>query len=80
MDDGLIDRWNRGVGPDDVVWVLGDYAMGDRSHGLGYLSRLAGKKRLVTGNHDDCGRQINVGVDVWSYTPVAADQIAQLMQ
>ncbi len=39
---------------DDVVWVLGDYAMGDRSRGLSYLNRLAGTKPLVTDNHDDC--------------------------
>lgn len=54
MDEGLINRWSGVVSTHDVVWMLGDYAMGDRSRGLSYLSRLAGKKRLVTGNHDDC--------------------------
>ncbi|WP_022872646.1 metallophosphoesterase [Nesterenkonia alba] len=54
MDEVLISRWNDVVGPDDEVWVLGDYAMGDRSRGLGYLTRMNGTKYLVAGNHDRC--------------------------
>lgn len=52
MDHALIDNWNGVVGPDDEVWVLGDYALGDRERGLGYLSILNGTKYLVLGNHD----------------------------
>lgn len=54
-DEALIDRWNSVVRqPDDIVWVLGDYALGDRSRALGYLPRLNGRKLLVVGNHDRC--------------------------
>ena len=54
-DETIIRRWNETVtNPNDVVWVLGDYALGDRARGLGYLSRLTGRKRLIIGNHDRC--------------------------
>ncbi|WP_150461985.1 metallophosphoesterase [Nesterenkonia ebinurensis] len=52
MDEVIIARWNETV--DDEVWVLGDFAMGDRSRSLGYLQRLNGAKYLVAGNHDKC--------------------------
>lgn len=52
MDEAMIANWNAVVGPDDIVWVLGDYAMGDRARALGYLSRLRGRKMLISGNHD----------------------------
>lgn len=50
----IISRWNETVDHDDEVWVLGDYAMGDRNRGLGYLSRMNGTQYMVTGNHDRC--------------------------
>lgn len=162
MDDTLIARWNDTVGTQDLVWVLGDYALGDYRKGLSYLPRLNGTKVLVSGNHDRCwggdrhgwkhvrdyidagfvavhdlarttlppvapaepgqrvllshfpyvgdsgdedrftqfrlrdegawllhghvhtayqssGRGINVGVDVWDYTPVAAEHLAAMI-
>lgn len=54
MDEVIIARWNQTVSPDDEVWVLGDYAMGDRHRGLDYLARMNGTKHLVIGNHDRC--------------------------
>ena len=55
MDEALIANWNAVVRrPDDLVWVLGDYALGDRRKALGYLDRLNGRKMLVAGNHDKC--------------------------
>ena len=54
MDEVIIAGWNETVGVEDEVWVLGDFAMGDRARGLGYLQRLNGTKYLVAGNHDKC--------------------------
>lgn len=55
MDEALIERWNQRVrSASDIVWVLGDYALGDRARGLGYLARLNGRKMLIEGNHDRC--------------------------
>lgn len=52
MDEALIGNWNQIVEPRDEVWILGDYALGDREKALGYLPRLNGTKYLVVGNHD----------------------------
>lgn len=55
MDEALVARWNDVVRkPDDIVWVLGDYALGDWRRALGHLARLNGRKLLVAGNHDRC--------------------------
>lgn len=59
MDEALIGAWNETVAPADEVWVLGDYAMGDRARGLRHLSRLNGTKYLVAGNHDRCLPGVN---------------------
>lgn len=54
-DEALIAHHNAMVRhDDDITWFLGDYALGDRDRGLGYLSRMRGRKFLVTGNHDAC--------------------------
>lgn len=50
-DETLIDNWNSTVGPNDVVWHLGDVVW-SRSM-LPHLARLNGRKFLVLGNHDN---------------------------
>lgn len=54
MNEGLIDRWNAHVSPKDTVYILGDLCMGKKDTTLPLLERLAGRKRLVAGNHDAC--------------------------
>ncbi len=53
-DEHLIARWNAVVAPDDVVYHLGDFALGlnnpERIQGI--FARLNGRKFLVYGNHD----------------------------
>ena len=44
--------WNARVNPEDTVYHLGDFAMGDRRLIPQIVSRLAGHKVLVMGNHD----------------------------
>lgn len=51
MNETLIARWNERVKDDDIVWVLGDFAMGRDDPAI-YFNRLRGRKRLVFGNHD----------------------------
>lgn len=53
-DRALIERWNAVVGPQDVVWHLGDFSY----RGGGKLARRAfgelnGSKHLIAGNHDN---------------------------
>lgn len=50
MNEVMIDRWNSVVGKKDIVFHLGDFALG-RSN-IKIAERLNGKKKLVMGNHD----------------------------
>jgi len=52
MNHELIDRWNRVVGPDDVVLHLGDLALGSVEPSLAMTATLNGRRYLVPGNHD----------------------------
>lgn len=53
-DETIITRWNAVVAPADVVYHLGDFALGlnnpDRIRWI--FNRLNGRKYLVYGNHD----------------------------
>lgn len=53
-DEAVIERWNRLVRPDDLVWHLGDVGLGNETRVLEQAARLNGRKQLVTGNHDPC--------------------------
>ena len=56
MNEGLVERWNATVGPDDEVWHLGDFAIRQRPAIVAeLLARLHGRKHLVAGNNDPPG-------------------------
>jgi calcineurin-like phosphoesterase family protein len=50
MDEVLVERWNKVVGPKDKVYHLGDVVINRR--GFKVLERLNGIKILIKGNHD----------------------------
>ena len=52
MDEFLIDKWNRKVGKNDTIYILGDLMFRNEKPPEEYLRRLKGKKHLFTGNHD----------------------------
>jgi calcineurin-like phosphoesterase family protein len=52
MNAAIVENWNETVAPDDVVWVLGDAAMGKMTDSLPILGQMQGRKRLIPGNHD----------------------------
>lgn len=52
MNEYIITIWNRTVKPEDEVYVLGDFIMGDIKNVEYILSRLNGHITLVRGNHD----------------------------
>lgn len=53
MNETLIQRWNEKVGPDDVVYHLGDVALTkDREMVHNILERLNGTIYLIQGNHE----------------------------
>lgn len=53
MNEMLVKNWNETVGPDDLVYVLGDFSLAIRPVEL-FTKRLNGRKILVSGNHDWC--------------------------
>lgn len=66
MNAALIDRWNSTVTDRDVVYVLGDFAMGRIADTLPLAQRLHGMKILVPGNHDRCwGWRTNAKARDW---------------
>ncbi|MBX9847424.1 MAG: metallophosphoesterase [Xanthobacteraceae bacterium] len=55
MNGSLTRIWNAVVGPDDRVFVLGDFAhrAADTAKLRALFDRLNGRKALIIGNHDD---------------------------
>lgn len=53
MNEALIENWNSTVGPDDVIYHLGDFAFGGSGFWKSIVERLHGKKYLILGNHDE---------------------------
>ena len=51
MDAVLIERWNRKVKKNDIVYLTGDVVW-DKKKVAYYMEQLSGKKILVAGNHD----------------------------
>lgn len=64
MNEVLIERHNEVVRKNDLVWVLGDVAMGKIKETLPLWARFNGRKILVAGNHDRCfaGAQADPGL------------------
>ena len=53
MNTQLILNWNKKVGPDDEVYILGDFCFDNNAKYVNnFLKRLNGKKYLIKGNHD----------------------------
>jgi calcineurin-like phosphoesterase family protein len=52
MDRAMIQRWNERVGPNDVVFHLGDFSFGSKGRVRDIVSKLKGKIFLLLGNHD----------------------------
>lgn len=55
-DAAIIANWNAVVGPDDIVYHLGDVMLNDNAHGLECLRQLNGHIKLIRGNHDTDAR------------------------
>lgn len=51
-DRTIIERWNEKIGPNDIVFHLGDFAFASEKYIKEILEQLNGKKYLIFGNHD----------------------------
>ena len=52
MNKIILRKWNRTVKPEDIVYFLGDLAMG-KGNTAKWLARLNGKKIFIKGDHDE---------------------------
>ena len=52
MTEKLIKNWNSVVGKNDIVYVVGDFALCGKQKIIEICQRLNGRKRLILGNHD----------------------------
>jgi calcineurin-like phosphoesterase family protein len=52
MNQVLVDRWNEVVGKDDLIFCLGDFALGRGKDCHHILQSLNGHKVLIKGNHE----------------------------
>ena len=67
MNETIISNWNSVVKPDDEIYVLGDFIMGDVKNIEPTIKRLNGKITLVRGNHDTKSKLIEyqrLGIEV----------------
>ena len=51
-DEWLIDLWNSKIEKQDIVYIVGDFAFGNKIMVTKLLGKLRGQKHLILGNHD----------------------------
>jgi calcineurin-like phosphoesterase family protein len=81
MNEALVERWNETVGPDDMVWHLGDFAIRQRPEVVEeLLARLHGRKQLVAGNNDPpATRELRGWESVQSYLEIEVDGVSLVL-
>lgn len=52
MNEAIIERWNKVVKPEDIVYHLGDTMLNDNEKGIECFKRLNGQIFIIWGNHD----------------------------
>lgn len=79
MNDALVENWNEAVAPEDIVWIVGDFALGKIADTLPIASTLHGHKILVAGNHDRCWAGHARRADGWTerYVEAGFDEVVQ---
>lgn len=52
MEEVIINKWNKKVNDEDIVYVLGDIGKDDDPSTIDIFNKLKGHKHLIVGNHD----------------------------
>lgn len=67
MNEYMLDQWNRRVGKNDEVVILGDLSWGKPKETNDLLEKLRGRLYLIEGNHDRFlkNKEFNAGRFVW---------------
>ena len=81
MNEALVARWSETVGPDDVVWHLGDFAIRQRPAVVAeLLARLNGRKHLVAGNNDPpATAELDGWESVQPYVEITAEGVSLVL-
>jgi calcineurin-like phosphoesterase family protein len=81
MNEGLVERWNNAVKPDDVVWHLGDFAIRQRPAVISeFFARLNGHKHLLAGNNDPpATKELDGWESVQSYLEIEVDGVSLVL-
>jgi calcineurin-like phosphoesterase family protein len=81
MNEGMAKRWNETVGPDDVVWHLGDFAIRQRPAVVAeILARLHGHKHLLIGNNDPpATTELDGWESVQPYAEITVDSVSAVL-
>jgi len=71
MNEALVNNWNSVVTNDDIIYFLGDFAMGNVEAAVEIYKRLNGKeKHLIIGNHDKDQRIIRMFTTAQQYKKI----------
>lgn len=72
MNQVLIENWNSLVKSSDVVFMLGDFALGNKEQIIELGKQLKGQKVLIMGNHDGGSYQTywDAGFEMISRYPI----------
>lgn len=52
MNEVIVEKWNRLVRDEDIVYHLGDFTLDDIQHFNKWISRLNGSIKILPGSHD----------------------------
>jgi calcineurin-like phosphoesterase family protein len=52
MDEQLIENWNQAIGPDDIIYHLGDFTLMGKEPASRYFKHLNGNIHVIPGGHD----------------------------
>lgn len=80
MDKEMIKKWNKKVRRDDLVFVLGDFALCGKDKIIEIGKQLNGKKVLILGNHDGASIKTyyEAGFELVSKYPIVFDNFCIL--
>jgi len=68
MNEEILRKWNERITPDDTVYIIGDFALGQKEKATEWLAQANGKKILIIGNHDRSPRTMKeIGFDEVHY-------------
>ena len=76
MNNAIIDNWNEIVKDDDIVYHLGDFALGKKEYINDIVSKLKGKIYLIRGNHDNWSASTyeKLGFNILRNPPIRLDE------